>query len=149
MKKKKINYIFILIIITALLIIAYVLSRPILRSDSIRTFKKQLKEEFEYVDKIKFEYSLLGLYITIHSNELSEGEAEHILDSVQAFISTQEFTSFLKDKLQKEYQELTETIQIPLINWPIVNVKIYKNDNLLPSYQYNAGIPWTDWNKVD
>lgn len=153
MKHKKINYGLILcIIIVILLAISYIASRPILRSEAIRTFKKTCKEEHEYIKNIKFEYDMSGIRITIHTKDITEENVAQILNTVQSFISTDEFVDFVEDKIEKEYENIdnhAEIFSTSVMKWPLANLKIYENNNLLPSYEYNAGVPWVDWRLVD
>ncbi len=150
MKHKKINYgLIFCIIIVILLAVSYIVSRPILRNKAIRTFKKTCKEEHEYIKNIKFKYDISGIRITIHTKDITEENAAQILNTVQSFISTDEFVDFVQNKMEKEFENIVNHTSIYYLKWPLANLKIYENNNLLPSYEYNAGVPWVNWRLVD
>ena len=65
------------------LIIVHKVRTPVLNNKDIRDYKKKYTRENDYIDKIKFEYHEAGLEIQYYVKDISEDQANLIVEGTQ------------------------------------------------------------------
>lgn len=149
MKKNKnlLKICFIAFFIIVSVMIVYKVAPPVLHSKNISNFKKKYTSEKEYINKIKFVYYESGLEIQYYVKEVSEKEANQIVDFTKEFVSTQEFLDFFSKRFRKRYKNITKHFSDDYS--PPATIIIYDVDQMIPIYKYSSKPPYVNWSSMN
>ena len=129
------------------LIIVHKVRTPVLNNKDIRDYKKKYTRENDYIDKIKFEYHEAGLEIQYYVKDISEDQANLIVEDTQKFVSDEEFRDCFSEKYRKKYKNITRNLSDGYA--PPATIVIYDASNKFPIYSYSADAPYTNWSLMN
>ncbi len=129
------------------LIIVYRVRTPVLNNKEIRHYKKKYTRENDYIDKIKFEYHEAGLEIQYYVKDVTEDQANLIVEDTQKFVTNEEFIDYSSEKYRKKYKNITRNLSDDYA--PPATIVIYDASNKLPIHSYSADAPYTNWSPMN